>query len=100
MFRRLRESNCMLTIFVDEVPVRAAPGETVATALLSAGLLAFRETAVSGNPRGPYCCMGVCFDCLVTVDGEGNVQSCLTGVREGMRVTSGSPRRDLRLKMP
>jgi predicted molibdopterin-dependent oxidoreductase YjgC len=59
---------------------------TVAVALLESGALACRTTPVSGAPRGPFCMMGVCFDCLVEVDGVPNVQACMTRVRDGMRV--------------
>ena len=45
-----------------------------------------RTTPVTGAPRAPYCMMGVCFDCLVTIDGVGNRQGCLVPVREGMRI--------------
>ena len=64
-----------------------------AAALFAAGLLACRTTAVSGAPRGPYCMMGVCFDCLVTVDGIGNRQGCLVEVRDGMRIETQHGRR-------
>ena len=42
--------------------------------------------AVSGSPRAPYCMMGVCFDCLMEIDGVGNRQACLTPVADGMQV--------------
>ncbi len=67
-------------------PVQARDGETVAAALLAAGETVFRETPVTGSPRGPHCMMGVCFDCLVEIDGEPNQQACMTLVRDGMRV--------------
>jgi D-hydroxyproline dehydrogenase subunit gamma len=87
MFRRLRDlAGPLVHITVDGCPVTARAGETVASALLAEGLKACRTTAISGAPRGPYCMMGVCFDCLVTVDGVGNRQGCLTPVREGMAV--------------
>ncbi len=87
MFRRLRDvAGPLVRITVDGRPVTARAGETVAAALLAHGLKACRTTAISGAPRGPYCMMGVCFDCLVTVDGVGNRQGCLTLVREGMAV--------------
>ena len=70
----------------DGTPVRARPGESVATALLAAGITVTRDTAVSGAPRGPYCMMGACFDCLAIVDGVGGVQTCLVPVRDGMVV--------------
>lgn len=59
---------------------------TVAAALLAMGTDACRTSTVSGAPRGPFCMMGVCFECLVEVDGVPNVQGCMTPVREGMQV--------------
>ena len=63
-----------------------APGDTVAAALLAAGETDLRATPVSGSPRAPYCMMGVCFECLMEIDGIGNRQACLTPVIEGMQV--------------
>lgn len=68
-----------------EIPARA--GETLATALLAAGELVFRETPVTGTARGPFCLMGACFDCLVAVDGAQNVQACMTVVKPGLVAT-------------
>jgi predicted molibdopterin-dependent oxidoreductase YjgC len=45
-----------------------------------------RATPVSGSPRAPYCMMGVCFDCLMEIDGVPNRQACLVPVAEGMRI--------------
>ena len=67
-------------------PVEAEEGDTVATALLAAGAGATRTSAVSGAARGAYCMMGVCFECLVEVDGVPNRQGCLVAVTEGMAV--------------
>ncbi len=87
MFRRLPNvAGPCVRITVDGRPVQAQAGETVASALLAERVKACRTTAISGTPRGPYCMMGVCFDCLVTVDGVGNRQGCLTVVRDGMTV--------------
>ena len=69
-------------------PVVARRGDTVAAALLACGQLAFRATVVSGAARGPYCMMGVCFDCLVTIDGHPNQQACMVRVHDGMRIES------------
>lgn len=96
MFKRLREPKNALVIFVDGESVEAAEGDSVSTALLCAGKVSFRRTTVTGALRGPYCGMGVCFDCLCTIDGEGNRQACLTSVRDGMRITTGGGRRALR----
>ena len=87
MFQRLPEAGAAsLTIEVDGKRVQARPGDSVAAAMLAAGQAICRSTPVTGAARAPYCMMGVCFECLVTIDGVGNRQSCLIPVREGMQV--------------
>jgi octopine oxidase subunit A len=94
MFRRLTDARRpALTILIDGVATQAQEGDTVAAALIAAGHLTCRTSAVSGAPRAPYCLMGVCFDCLVTIDGVGNRQACLIQVREGMRIETGHGKR-------
>jgi predicted molibdopterin-dependent oxidoreductase YjgC len=66
--------------------VTAPKTASVASALLAAGETAFRISPVTGLPRGPFCMMGVCFDCLVEIDDAPNRQACMTGVVEGMVV--------------
>ena len=66
----------------------AFEGETVAAALLAAGQRTLRSTARRGEPRGMYCGIGVCFDCVMTVDGRPNVRACQAPVRAGMRIES------------
>jgi D-hydroxyproline dehydrogenase subunit gamma len=80
-------------IRVDGRAVEVCKGQTLATALLGAGVVPFRRTAISGEPRAPLCLMGVCFECLVHVDGMHNVQSCLIEVQDQMDVTlpTGAP---------
>ncbi len=87
MFRRVpdRMEN-PVTITFDGTPVTAFSGDSVAAALLAAGIPICRTTPVSGAARGPYCMMGVCFECLVRIDGVGNRQGCLVPVRDGMKV--------------
>jgi predicted molibdopterin-dependent oxidoreductase YjgC len=82
----VRHGPAGLTIWFEDRPVAAQEGESVAVALLAAGVHTTRLTAVSGARRGPYCLMGACFECLAMVDGRANVQTCMTPVREGMRV--------------
>lgn len=87
MFRRAPDRNRdQVTFTFDGVPITALAGDSVAAALLAAGIRACRTTPVSGAPRGPYCMMGVCFECLIRIDGVGNRQGCLVPVREGMKV--------------
>ncbi|WP_295805660.1 (2Fe-2S)-binding protein [uncultured Nitratireductor sp.] len=66
--------------------IDAAAGDTIASALMLAGETHFRNTPVSQSERGPFCLMGVCFECLVEVDGIPNRQACMVSVREGMKV--------------
>lgn len=88
MFRPIATSPARpaVTLQVQGQAVTARAGDTLAMALLNAGVVAFRHTPVSGQPRAPLCLMGVCFDCLVEVDGQQNVQACMVEVREGMQV--------------
>ncbi|MEA2848399.1 MAG: hypothetical protein QOG78_3680 [Rhodospirillaceae bacterium] len=86
MFKRLAEAGAPVAITVDGKAIGARAGDTVAAALLAAGIDHCRTTPVTGAPRAPYCLMGVCFDCLVTIDGVGSRQGCLVLVREGMAV--------------
>lgn len=88
MFRPIETtvSRRPVTLHIEGRPIKAREGDSLAIALLNAGVLPFRHTPVSGQPRAPLCLMGVCFDCLVEVDGRQNVQSCLVEVRNGMQV--------------
>ncbi len=65
------------TIMVNGRPVEAWPGESIAAVLLAAGRRVFRQTA-GHAPRGFFCGMGICFDCLITLNGVPNVRSCVT----------------------
>jgi len=96
MLKRLSETVASpVTIRVDGRAVTAAASDTVAAALLAAGVGSFRTAPVGGGARAPYCMMGVCFDCLVTIDGVGNRQACLVPVREGMEITTGHGKRSV-----
>ena len=86
MFRRLHSAGDSVTVWLDGEPIEGRAGESVAAALLAAGVRDFRSTPVSGAARGPWCMMGACFDCLVEIDGEANMQACMIPVREGMRI--------------
>jgi predicted molibdopterin-dependent oxidoreductase YjgC len=81
-----RPDDGPLTFTYDGHVVRARAGDSIAVALLAAGIQVTRGTPVSGAPRGPYCMMGACFECLAVVDGQASAQTCMTEVRDGMRV--------------
>lgn len=87
MFRRLPDDTAEAIRFTfDGVALDARRGDTVAAALLAAGHAVCRTTPAKDTARGPYCLMGVCFECLVTIDGVGNRQGCLVALEDGMRV--------------
>ncbi len=67
--------------------VRGRPGQSVAAALWASGITQLRRTSEDAAPRGYFCGMGICFDCLVTIDGRRNCQACLVPVADGMQVT-------------
>jgi D-hydroxyproline dehydrogenase subunit gamma len=73
-------------IDINGAPHVVAGHLNVSAAMLEAGLQACRVTPISGLPRGPFCMMGVCFDCLVEIDGVPNQQGCMVQVRDGMRI--------------
>lgn len=79
-----------LSFTFDGLPIEAYEGETIAAALLGSGRRALRVTDRRGEVRGLFCNMGVCFECLVDVDGRTNQRACQHPVSEGMRVMSQS----------
>ena len=82
-----------VTVTIDGRPTPAYLGETVAAVLFAEGNAQTRTT-VGGAPRGVFCGMGVCFDCLVVVDDVPNTRACTTWVRDGMRVERQEGRGD------
>ena len=94
MFKRLADTGAAVAITVDGKRVDARSGDTVAAALIAAGFDHCRTTPVTGAPRAPYCLMGVCFECLVTIDGVGSRQGCLVPVRDGMVVETQEGKRE------
>ena len=86
MFRPItKQPEQPIKIQFESQTICAGHGDTVAAALLRAGILQFRY-ATAQDPRGPFCMMGTCFDCLVEIDGIPNRQACQTIVRDGMLV--------------
>jgi predicted molibdopterin-dependent oxidoreductase YjgC len=71
---------------LDGREIEAVEGDSIASALLANGVRVFRTAPHNSEPRGPFCAIGRCPDCMMTVDGVLNVQSCVTPVRDGMRV--------------
>ena len=75
-----------VAVAVEGRTVRVPAGASAAAAVLAAGWRGFRETPVSGAARGPWCMIGLCFDCLAEIDGVPNRQSCMVTARPGMQI--------------
>lgn len=73
---------------VDDREIQALPGQTIAAALWRAGIMSWRRTRGEVEPRGVFCGIGVCFDCLATVNGRPNQRACLVPARPGDVVTT------------
>jgi hypothetical protein len=87
LFKTLpRADDATVLIYIDDLPHQVPRELNVAAALLATGRAACRTTPVSGAARAPFCMMGVCFDCLVEIDGLPNRQGCMTPVQDGMRI--------------
>ena len=80
------ERGPSVTVVLDGRAITAYAGESIAAALLAAGQRMARLSARAGEPRGYFCGMGVCHECLMTVDGVANVRACMTPVRDGLRI--------------
>jgi len=72
---------------VNGIPISVREGTTVAAAVAISGVSAFRRS-VTGEPRGPLCGMGICYECRVTIDGEPHARSCQIVCRDGMQVAA------------
>jgi len=76
-----------VSLVVNGVSVEMPVGSMVSAAILKTGIYAFRRS-VTGEPRGPLCGMGICFECRITIDGEQHCRSCQTVCRDGMNVST------------
>lgn len=98
--RREGGQSTPLSFTIDGQPATARAGDTVAAALLAHDGMATRRTGIShrginGALRMPFCMMGVCFDCVVTIDGLPNQQACMIDLTQGMDVRRQSGFRKL-----
>ena len=76
----------MITVYVDGKSVNVGANESAAAAALHAGIGYTRLSPISGEKRAPYCMMGVCFECLMVIDGVPSRQACMVRVHSGMRI--------------
>lgn len=76
--------NEFVSILVNGKPVKAIIGEMILAALLAEGIIINRYTERRKEPRGLFCAIGICTDCVMVVDGIPNIRTCVTPVRDGM----------------
>lgn len=81
-------AGASLEISLDGESVSGVAGQTIAGVVLASGRLAWRRTSVDGRPRGLFCGIGICFDCIVTVNGERDVRACQRRASDGDVVES------------
>ncbi len=94
-FKRLNTSGSkFVTLIVEGQKITAYEGDSVAVALLASDANIERQTPVTGDKRAPYCMMGVCFECLVEINGIPNQQGCMVPVKDGMRISRQLGARD------
>ena len=87
MFKRLDENpEKLVTVTIEGQPIVVPAGETVAAAVLISGIGHTRTTPVSDTPRAPFCLMGVCYECLMVINGQANQRACREIVEEGMTI--------------
>jgi hypothetical protein len=81
-------------ISFDGTPIPSRDGWTVGAALTAAGIRSWRTTRLGQRPRGLFCGIGICFDCLVTVNGQPSLRACLVPAQPGddVRTQEGTGR--------
>jgi predicted molibdopterin-dependent oxidoreductase YjgC len=77
-----------MSVTFDGEPLPSRAGQSIAAVLLAAGIRSWRTTRTNGRPRGLFCGIGACFDCLVTVNGEPSVRACLAEATPGDVITT------------
>lgn len=75
-----------LTLIVNGKEIEAYRGESLLAALMAAGYKNLKKSPVRGEPRGALCGMGVCFECLVSINGIPNLRSCLVEVEDNLEI--------------
>lgn len=80
------EKGNKVSFTFDGTPMEGYEGEPIAAALKSAGVMIHRYTMKEHQPRGIFCAIGRCTDCVMVVDGVPNVRTCVTPLKAGMHV--------------
>ena len=80
------EKKRPVTFYYNDTKLDGYEGEPIAVALRAAGVMVHRHTSKRGEPRGVFCAIGRCTDCVMVVDGKLNIRTCITPLAAGMRV--------------
>ena len=75
-----------ITVTLNTTPVETEAGQSVGAVLMGQGIKAWRTTRHDGKPRGLFCGIGACYDCLITIDGEPNQRACMVQACESMNI--------------
>lgn len=87
MFKYLENNQKeMVNVFIEGLATSVPQNSTVAAAVLAYGIGHSRTTAISNSPRAPFCMMGACYECLMTINGKSNRQACMETVHDGMQI--------------
>lgn len=81
-----QQKGNIISFYYDGKEIKGYEGEPIAAALKAAGVMVHRYTKKRHEPRGIFCAIGRCTDCVMVVDGKPNVRTCVTPLREGMHV--------------
>lgn len=75
-----------ITVTLNSRPVDTEQGRSVGAVLMGEGIKAWRTTRNEGKPRGLFCGIGACYDCLITIDGQPNQRACMVQARDSMNI--------------
>lgn len=87
MFKQLSHSDTeTIEVILNGQKIQVTGGITVAAMCLTQGLRFTRTTPISESKRAPFCMMGVCYECLMVIDGKSNQRACVTTIQQGMKI--------------
>lgn len=81
-----QEKGRLVKFYYNNIELEGYEGESIAAALKAAGVMVHRYTKKEHKPRGIFCAIGRCTDCVMVVDGSPNIRTCVTPLKEGMKV--------------
>jgi predicted molibdopterin-dependent oxidoreductase YjgC len=87
MFKQLSDiTEETIDVYLNGQKIQTSNNITVAALCMTQGLRFTRTTAISNTKRAPFCMMGVCYECLMVIDGKANQRACAITVKKGMKI--------------